>query len=69
MAKSDNESKSRSLMVELSILRLAALAVETRRALRRSEIRRVPSLSSAFTALDSVMTELGWGVPNGLSHE
>lgn len=49
---------------ELAILRLAAMGSELRHALSLREIRRIPSLDGALSALDRVMKELGWDDDN-----
>lgn len=61
MAKTRRKLRRRRIEAELSILRLAAQALDTREFLTKTDLERVPSLTKAFNALDSVLVELGWG--------
>lgn len=60
MAKKKRKIGRLSTAAKLNILRLAAQALDTRRGLTMADIRRVPSLSRAFQALDAVIVELDW---------
>jgi hypothetical protein len=44
----------------LSVLRLAAMAIDVRRSLTSREIQNIPSLDAALTNLEQVMKEMGW---------
>jgi len=46
--------------IDLCILRLAAMALDVRGQLQPHELRKVPSLESALSALEAVLDELGW---------
>ena len=49
--------------VELSMLRLAATAIDLRGQLTPHERARMPSLEAVLDACDALFEELGWGRP------
>ncbi len=50
--------------VELSMLRLAATAIDLRGQLTPHERARAPSLEAVLDACDALFEELGWGRPS-----
>lgn len=50
--------------VELSMLRLAAIAIDLRGQLTPHERARAPSLGALLDACDALFEELGWGRPS-----
>ena len=65
----DKRKSNAALVVDLSILRLAATAIDVRGSLAPRDITRVPSLQGAFDALDKVLSELGWNTPESMGEE
>ena len=55
---------SRTIDMELKMLRLAADAADLRRRLTPQDLARVPRLAAALDACDAVFEELGWGNPS-----
>jgi hypothetical protein len=49
--------------VELSMLRLAAIAIDLRGQLTPHERAKAPSLKAVLDACDALFEELGWGRP------
>lgn len=58
-----SQRKEAAVTVDLSILHLAAMAIELRDRLTPEHVRKAPSLPVALDALERVFRELGWDTP------